>query len=321
MASELTKIADLINPQVMSDMISAKVPKAIIVSKFAKVDTTLQGTAGDTITVPQYAYIGDAADIAEGLECETVKLTTSTTSAKVKKAMKAVDITDEAALSGYGNPVGEATNQLSKAIASKIDADSMTALLGAQLHYEGSAAQIAYAGVVDAVDLFEEEFNSEKVMFVHPKQVTKLRKDTDFISADKYDNKVMMTGEIGMVANTRVLPSKRVVEFATHYKFDAAGTAITELTLATVQATLPTAKVGDKVTEVAVACYFNPIVKLEQDAESEDEAAAITIYMKRDVNVETERKSLARKTSISADEMYTVALSNTAKVVLAKIKK
>lgn len=321
MANVTTKIADLINPQVMADMISAKIPKAIIVSKFAKIDTTLQGTAGDTITIPQYAYIGDAADIAEGVACETTKLTTSTTSAKIKKAMKAVDITDEAVVSGYGNPVGEATNQLSKAIASKIDVDSMKALLNAQLHFEGSGAQIAYAGIVDAVDMFDEEINSEKVMFVHPKQVTKLRKDPDFISADKYDNKVMMTGEIGMIANTRIVASKRVEEFATHYKFDSAGTAVTTATLPTVNTTLPTAVIGDKVTEVSVACYFNPIVKLEQDSETEDEAAALTIYLKRNVNVETERNTLARKTATSADEMYTVALSNTAKVVLAKIKK
>ena len=321
MANEITKITDLVNPQVMADMISAKVPSAIIVSKFANVDDTLQGTAGDTITVPQYGYIGDAADIAEGVECETVKLTTSTTSAKVKKAMKAVDITDEAILSGYGNPVGEATSQLAKAIASKVDADAMAALLGAQLQYEGSAAQISYDGIVDAIDVFDEEINSEKVMFVHPKQVTKLRKDANFISADKYDNKVMMTGEIGMIANTRIVASKRVVEYATHYKFDSTGTAITSANLATVQVTLPTATVGDKVTEVSTACYFNPIVKLETATETEDEAAALTIYLKRAVNVETERKSLARKTATSADEMYTVALSNTSKVVLAKIKK
>ena len=51
-----------------------------------------------------------------------------------------------------------------------------------------------------------------------------------------------------------------------------------------------------------------------------DDAAALTIYLKRNVNVETERVSLARKTDISADEHYAAALSNTAKVVLAKFK-
>lgn len=291
MANQTTKISDLINPQVMADMISAKIASKIVVAPFAKIDTTLQGVPGNTVTVPQYAYIGDAADIAEGVAAETVKLTASTTTVTVKKAMKAVELTDEAVLSGYGNPVGETNTQLAKSIASKVDSDAMTALQGAQLVYDGSAAAIKYSGIVDAIDLFEEEVNSEKVIFVHPKQVTQLRKDSDFISADKYKSGVILSGEIGMIANCRVVPSKKV----------------------------PVVKVGE--TGSQVDCYACPIVKLNNDAETEDDASALTIYLKRDTNVETDRVSLSRKTDISVDKHYAVALSNTAKVVLAKFKK
>jgi N4-gp56 family major capsid protein len=291
MANQTTKLSDLINPQVMADMISAKIANKIVVAPFAKIDTTLVGIPGNTVTVPQYAYIGDAADIAEGVAAETVKLTASTTTVTVKKAMKAVELTDEAVLSGYGNPVGETNNQLAKSIASKVDNDAMTALQGAQLTYDGSAAAIKYSGIVDAIDLFEEEVNSEKVIFVHPKQVTQLRKDSDFISADKYKAGIILTGEIGMIANCRVVPSKKV----------------------------PVVKVGE--TGSQTDCYACPIVKLNNDAETEDDAAAITIYLKRDTNVETDRVSLARKTDISVDKHYAVALSNTSKVVLAKFKK
>lgn len=291
MANQTTKLSDLINPQVMADMISAKIANKIVVAPFAKIDNTLVGVPGNTVTVPQYAYIGDAADIAEGVAAETVKLTASTTTVTVKKAMKAVELTDEAVLSGYGNPVGETNNQLAKSIASKVDNDAMTALQGAQLTYDGSAAAIKYSGIVDAIDLFEEEVNSEKVIFVHPKQVTQLRKDADFISADKYKAGVILSGEIGMIANCRVVPSKKV----------------------------PVVKVGE--TGSQSDCYACPIVKLNNDAETEDDAAAITIYLKRDTNVETDRVSLARKTDISVDKHYAVALSNTSKVVLAKFKK
>ena len=282
MANQTTMIADLINPQVMADMISAKIPNKLVVAPFAKVDTTLAGRPGNTITVPQYAYIGDAVDIAEGIAAETVKLETSTTDVTVKKAMKAVELTDEAVLSGYGNPVGETNSQLAKAIASKVDTDAMTALQGAQLIYDGSSAAIKYTGVVDAIDLFDEEVNTDKVIFVHPKQVTQLRKDSDFISADKYTGDVVMTGEIGKIANCRVVASKKVPNDGTS--------------------------------------YLCPIVKLNNDAETEEDAAAITIYLKRDTNVETDRVSLARKTDISVDKHYAVALSNTSKVVLAKFK-
>ena len=104
----LTKIENLIDAEVMADAISAKLESKIVVTPFAKVDTTLEGkNAGDTITVPRFSYIGDAEDVAEGVECGTVVLTADTTTVTVKKAMKAVSLTDEAVLSGFGDPVGE----------------------------------------------------------------------------------------------------------------------------------------------------------------------------------------------------------------------
>lgn len=282
----ITKIENLIDAEVMADAISGKIESAIRVTPFAKVDTTLEGkNAGDTITVPQFSYIGDAEDVAEGVECGTVQLTATTTEAKVKKAMKAVTLTDEAVLSGYGDPVGETNTQLAKAIASKVDADAMDALQTAQLKYDGSASKIGYAGIVDAVDVFAEEFNSEKVIFVHPAQVGALRKDADFLSADKLAESVRVTGAIGKICNCEVVPSRKVPE-------NEGGTG-----------------------------YVCPIVKLNEDGETEDESPALTVYMKRDVNLETERHTLSRTTDISVDEIYTVALSNASKVVLATFKK
>lgn len=284
MANQITKVQDVINPEVMADMISAKLTKKIVVAPFAKVDTTLTACAGDTIKVPKYSYIGDADDVAEGEACETAKLTATTVSATVKKAMKAVSLTDEVILSGYGNPVGEAVNQISLAIASKVDNDALEALYGAENEYDGSSAKISYSGVVSAIDLFNEEVNSEKVIFVNPAQVTQLRKDPDFISSDKYVAGVMLTGEIGMIANCRVVPSKKIAK-------DETGTF-----------------------------YINPVIKLTADSETEDETPALTIYLKRDTTVESERDTLKRTTNISADKHYTVALSDTSKVVLAKFK-
>ena len=164
--ANLTKIENLINPQVMADMISAKVEEKLIISKIAKVDTTLKGTAGNEITVPQYKYIGDAEDVAEGVSMGTAKLETGSTSFTIKKAGKGVSITDEAMLSGYGDPVGEANRQLAIAIANKIDNDVVELLVTpsesdgdgkVQLIYGDGTAHISYAGVVDAEDLFDEE--------------------------------------------------------------------------------------------------------------------------------------------------------------------
>lgn len=335
-----TKINDLVNPMVMADAISAKIGKKIVVSPFAKIDETLTGVPGDTVYVPQYSYIGDANDIAEGTAVGTSKLVASTTKATIKKAMKAVELTDEAVLSGYGNPIGETSNQLASAIAAKVDADAMDALQDAKLLFDSSDEQINYNGIVDAIDVFEEEANSEKVMFIHPKQMTQLRHDENFISADKYPGAVIMTGEIGMIANTRIVPSKRVPlneDLPQRYEYcnenDANALLVTdndealdgEVLLSDVLEDLKGANSGDYVKLVdavtAGKYYINPIVKIETDQDLQDEAPALTIYIKRDTNVEAQRESLRRVTDISVDKLYTVALSNAAKVVLAKFKK
>ena len=286
--SGMTKLANLVNPEVMAAMVSAKLPKKIKFSPIAKIDTTLVGRPGDTITVPKYAYIGDAEDVAEGVAMGTAKLETGSTKFTIKKAGKGVSITDEAVLSGYGDPVGEANKQLATAIANKIDNDVVDIINSEDVNliYDGSSKVIGYAGIVDAEDLFDEEASSDKVLYVHPKQMTQLRKDADFISADKYGvANVMTTGEVGKIGTCRVVRSKKV-------KLDESGT-----------------------------CYLNPIVKLTNDAETEEDAPAVTIYLKRDTQVEKERKADSGVTNIFTNKHYGVALTNATKVVLAKFKK
>lgn len=281
MATGMTKLAQLIDPEVMAPMISAKLTEAIVATPFAKIDTTLVGRPGSTITVPKYEYIGDAEDLAEGVTADKTQLTTTSAEYTVKKAVKQVELTDEAVLSGYGNPVGETNNQLAKAIASKIDNDVMDELKGAQVTKEFETA-ISYDNIVDAIDLFNEEENVDKVMFIHPHQVSELRKDPDFISNDKYNNNVIMRGEIGMVANTRIVPSRKAID-------------------------------------TVAGKYVNPIVQLRAESQTGDEErAAVTIFMKRGINLETERKVKGKKTLISADEHYVAALTDESKVVVAK---
>lgn len=277
----MTKLAQMIDPEVMAPMISAKLTKAIKVTPFAKIDTTLEGRPGSTITVPRYEFIGDATDLAEGVDAEATQLTTTHAEYQIKKAVKQVQLTDEAVLSGYGNPVGETNNQLALALASKIDQDAMNALLNAQNVKEyNDTNEISYNGIVGAIDEFYEEDNVEKVMFISPHQVATLRKDVNFISKDKYGNQVMVDGEIGMVGNARIVPSRRIV-----------------------------ARGGN---------YVCPLVQLKGEEQTGDDIPALTIYLKRGVNLETDRNLTNYTTLIGADEHYVVALTDASKVVLAK---
>lgn len=298
MPDVVTKLAQMIDPEVMADMISAKIPKKIRVAPIAKVDNTLNGVPGDTVTVPAYGYIGDAQDVAEGADVTIDVMSTTAKKATVKKAMKGTALTDEAVLSGYGNPVGEAADQLALSIAAKVDNDCMDALQGATLVFDGSAAKVSYTGIVDAIDKFEEEFNSEKVMYIHPNQLTTLRKDSQFISADKYEAGVAVSGEIGKIANTHIVVSKKVPVVS----FGAKEAD------------------GDQEAVAGVPCYACPIVKMETDGETEDSTPALTIYLKRDTNLEVERKPRNRTTELTVDKHYVAVLSNESKVVLANFK-
>jgi len=261
-------------------MISAKLLNAIVATPFAKIDTTLAGQPGSTITVPKYEYIGDAEDLAEGATAGVTQLETTSAPYTIKKAVKQVKLTDEAVLSGYGNPVGETNNQLAMSIRSKIDNDVMLELKRARLRYQAEG-DISYNEIVNAIDKFGEEENVPKVMFIHPKQVTQLRKDPNFISNDKYNNNVMMSGEIGMVANTRIVPSNKAI--------------------------------NDDATK-----FFNPIVELRPEEQTGDETAAITIFVKRGINLETQRDLTNYTTLIGVDQHYVAALTDESKVVVAE---
>ena len=282
-----TTRSDVVIPEVMGSMIDAKIEAMLKITPYAKLDTTLQGVAGDTKTVACWNYVGDAVDVAEGAESEVRKLTSGTKQFTVKKAMITVGLTEEAVISGLGNPIGQAEKQIAKSIAGKVDTDVLAAALTSSVMSGDGTAKIGYTGIVDAVGTFDEEEITEKVMFIAPEQVTTLRKDADFISADKYNNNVMMSGEIGIVAGVRVVPSKKIVE--------------------------------------ADGVYTCPVIKLEPanaDTEyTEDELPAVTIFLKKNTPVDAEWKPRSQTHEITGAKYYGVALTNESKVVLAKFKK
>jgi len=108
MAKE-TKKTNVIIPEVMADMVKAVLNKKIAAMPYVRTDDTLEGVPGDEITVPQWVYIGDAAEVAEGEEAEATVMSATTTKTKVKKAVKRISLTDEILLCGYGDPLGNAS--------------------------------------------------------------------------------------------------------------------------------------------------------------------------------------------------------------------
>lgn len=212
-----TKLENIINPEVMADMISAKLPKALKAKGFMKVDTTLTGKAGNTITVPQYAYIGEAADLAEGEAGTVTQLTATEKEYTIKKAVKNVELTDEAVLSGYGDPVGEVTRQLTMAIEDKIDSDGIAVLEAITSSTPAGANYVTstetaynYEMVCDGLDaLPNSEDEGEDLYLLIPKAGIKaLRRDDRFI--DKNNGEMLGTGVVGSVAGCKVVVSAKL---------------------------------------------------------------------------------------------------------------
>lgn len=328
----VTKMSNMINPEVMGPMIEAKIDALLKLTPYAKVDRTLVGVPGDTKTVPSWNYIGDAEDVAEGAEVGLSTLTASSTTFTIKKAMKAVGITQEAVNSGLGNPIGQAEKQLAKAIAGKVDNDVLDAVYtGTNAYAASTLAAIAYAGIVDANAKFEDEEDGiEKVMFINPAQEATLLKDSAFLSADKFTGGVAVNGSIGKIAGAWVKKSKKV-RLVTYEKDNSAGTVdITASNLAEYQAKVDsstTLAAGDKVKAIAAGSqyYICPIIKLEPDSPeteyTEDELPAVTIFLKKDISVDAEWFPKKQQTDVTAAKYYGVALTNDSKVVLAKFKK
>jgi N4-gp56 family major capsid protein len=211
-AAGQTGVSNLINPQVMGDMISAELPNALRFAPLADPDYTLQGRPGNTITVPKYGYIGEAVDVAEFAAIPIEQLTTSSTQATIKKAGKGVEISDEAVLSGMGDPIGEGNKQLKMSIAHKVDTDALTALRSGSITAGGATTAIDAAVDAALVAFNEEDLGNTTFVMVNRKGYSKLSKAEGYTRGGDLADRVFMTGQIGDFMGATVVISNRLAD-------------------------------------------------------------------------------------------------------------
>ena len=217
MATGPTKLNNLLDPQVIGAYLDVKLIDKIKLAPIAEVNRELEGRPGSTLTFPKWGYIGDAADLAEGAALTYENIAESTVEIKVKKVAKGVSITDEAVLSGYGNPVEQIGQQLLTAVASKIEADMYDAVKNEKKATKDTVGcfQHKYTGntftkedIIDMRAKFGEDQEGEMVLFVNPAEFAVLAKDRDFVQIQQ--GAQIISGEMGMLYGVRLVVANRV---------------------------------------------------------------------------------------------------------------
>ena len=271
-----TKIAQLVNPEVLADMVSAKLPKMIKFTPLAYVERELVGQPGNTVTVAKWVYSGDAKDITEGEAIVPDQLTTDKSTMTIKKAGKGVEVTDEALLSGYGDPLGQAAHQISLAIANKVDNDLVVEAKKATQYVDDEPT--TGAALDKALAVFEDEEDARYVALVNPQDAIALRADTvkEWVRGSEIGANIVVSGTFGETHGVQIVRSKKV----------------------------------DKGKGFLVK-----VSAVETDTDDVAKYGAFVINLKRDVAVETDRDILKKTTVITGDEHYGVYLYDPTKVV------
>ena len=276
MPTGTTKLANMINPEVMADMVSAKLPKLLKFTPLAYVETALEGQPGSVLTVPAFEYAGDATDVAEGEAIPLDQLTTKKTTMTIKKAGKGYEITDEAVLSGLGDPIGQATYQLGLAIANKIDNDIVELAKTATQHV--AEAPTTLETIDKALQMFEDEEDVRYVAVINPKDAISLKANIgkEWVKGSELGAEMVVSGTFGEAGGVQIVRSKKVEQ-------------------------------GKG--------FLVQVSAKQTDPDDEAKYGAFVINLKRNVAVETDRDIIKKTTVITGDEHYGVYLYDQSKVV------
>ena len=153
-----------------------------------------------------------ASQVSEGYDIGVRKLTQTTTAVTIVKYGVAAQLTDEAVLSGYGDPLGEAASQIGTSLDDAMDNALLAALAGntaSQYNYTGASTGLVPADIPLALAKFGEDMDGQKALVVTPDFYAKLL-GTDWIPASEIAANVRIRGAVGMAYGCQVIISNRL---------------------------------------------------------------------------------------------------------------
>lgn len=218
-STSATTLSDLFDPEVVGDFVDKKLIDAIRFAPLAKIDNTLVGRAGDKIKLPSFEYIGDAEAVEEGADIPVSKLTQTTEEVEISKIGRAVEITDEALLSGYGTEqiAEEAADQIVMAINSAIETSLITAMSDTATLTATATGDDGAEIVANALQEFGEDIDGAKVIVIPPSFYTELLNSKYWVPVTSASESIIIRGTMGMVHGCQIVLANRLTDSNTAY--------------------------------------------------------------------------------------------------------
>lgn len=124
----------------------------------------------------------------------------------------AAQLTDEAVLSGYGDPLGEAAMQIGTSLDDAMD-NALLAALAANTasaqNYSGASTGLVPADIPLALAKFGEDLEGEKALLVTPEFYAKLVGE-NWVPASEIAADIRIRGAVGMAYGCQVIISNRL---------------------------------------------------------------------------------------------------------------
>ena len=211
----VTTTSNVIIPEVLAAMIAAEIPGqlALAGSDAVTVLDNLKGGPGNTIKIPRWGTIGDFTEVAEGIAMPVVNIAATAATATVKKFARGVEVTDEALLASYDDPLKEVARQFARYAARAADRELITAAETSTLQHEASGT-ITLNDIVDAIGKWNDASVNISGLVVHSKVYRDLIKLAEFKTLTQKADQVIEKGVVGMVYGVPIRVSDAITTVA-----------------------------------------------------------------------------------------------------------
>ena len=277
MANTINK--QIIVPEVYAQLVRERIAGKCKVAQFLVNIGDLHGKVGETLTMPKWAYIGDAVDWDINTPMDKTQMKQTSTQATIKAIQApAVEVADYDNEVELGNAIEEAASQQALGVARKYDTDAIECALESPLKYQlAEKNKVTQEELIAILGLYGDDRDSADfdAIVVHSTFAPSFYEMPMFVKKDmtmtKDGNGIAVNGVIGEFLSIPVVLSDRLYDTTNQEGF---------------------------------------ILVMKKKA--------ISIIPKENPFAETERNASLRRTTIYLSQFYAMALTDDEAIVFAK---